>query len=170
MAITWHVSKIIESQTNRMTEHTHSHTYLSRSPRDGCDQKRLNANTRIVHLLFGKSRIHNIHNTIDRQRCLGNVGAHNDFATGWSACETSAHKRSQCVNAKRSRSVNNRPNTRRTSSARGRSRLKNALLRCWGKSRIERQTFDFTHLISQSLALLNDRSTCVFDFLFTGQK
>ena len=43
--------------------------------------------------MFGKSRIHNIHDPVDGQRSFGNVGTHNDFATRWPTCKISARNK-----------------------------------------------------------------------------
>ena len=67
---------------------------LSRGFADGRDEERLDSDARVVHLLLGKSWIDDENDTVDGQRCFGDVGADDHFAAdsavgsiGWSGLE-----------------------------------------------------------------------------------
>lgn len=55
---------------------------VRRRARDGGDEKALYAGAGIVHLLFGEAGVDDVHNAVNRQRRLGDVGRDDDFAPG----------------------------------------------------------------------------------------
>mmetsp|Transcript_48960 Transcript_48960/g.116583 ORF Transcript_48960/g.116583 Transcript_48960/m.116583 type:complete len:518 (+) Transcript_48960:640-2193(+) len=49
---------------------------------DGRDEERLDADARVVHLLLREARVDHVHDTVDGERGLGDVGGDHDLASG----------------------------------------------------------------------------------------
>jgi hypothetical protein len=58
----------------------HSPAHSAPHPADGRHQQALDADARVVHLLLGKAGVDDVHDAIDGQRRLCNVGGHHDLA------------------------------------------------------------------------------------------
>ncbi|KAI6756451.1 hypothetical protein HG530_012187 [Fusarium avenaceum] len=69
-------------------------TLLGRSLGDGRDEERFDTDTGVVDLLFAETWIHDVHDTVDGQTGLSDVGGDDDLATGTS---TLAQRRGSLV-------------------------------------------------------------------------
>ena len=108
--------------------------------RDRRHQQRLNTDTWVVHLLFGKSRIDDVHNPVDGQRSFCNVGRNDNLAPG------------------------------RTIWPVGRRRVKNHLLHSGGKGGVKWNAQHLPNVSAHVSDCLADFFARVFDFFLARQK